>query len=245
MPPVSAPRLILVEPQIPGNLGFAARLVENFGVEDWVQVRGAEWRGSEAERTGAMALSALDRLRRADDLAAAAAGCSHLVGFTARAGRHRQPAPLAALGALRGEWGPEARVGLVFGREDRGLETEETEACAALLTIPTAGFSSLNLSHAVAVALYEWGRAEGAGAGGEEAADPAAEAVWATEEDRRRLAAKAAEELAAAGYPDRGEELPAVLRRLTARPLEARDLRVLERIVRHAAWRRENGPGGG
>jgi len=232
---VEYPRIVLVEPQVPGNLGFVARLVENFGVGDWVRVGGVDWRGSEAERTGSMAKGALERLRVAGSFEEAVEGCTHLVGFTARAGRHRQPAPLMALGALRAEWGPGARVGLVFGREDRGLETEEAEACAALLTIPTAGFSSLNLSHAVAVALYEWGRAA---AGEPVELDPDAAAVWSSEEDRRRLAAKTAAELEAAGFRDGGEHIPATLRRLTARPMEARDLRMLERVIRHAQWRR-------
>lgn len=235
---VNGPRVVLVQHQVPGNLGFVARLVENFGVADWVRVGGTGWRGTEAERTGSMALGALERLRAVGSLAEAAEGSTHLIGLTARAGRHRQPAPLPTLGELLADWGPGARVGLVFGREDRGLETEEAEACAALLTIPTAGFSSLNLSHAVAVVLYEWRRAAGAVA---EEPDPDTAAVWSTEDDRRRLAAKALAELAAAGFPDRGEDIPATLRRLTARPMEARDLRMLERILRHSMWRRNPG----
>lgn len=221
-----------------GNLGFIARLVENFGARSWVRVGGVEWRGSEAERTGAMARGALERLEVAACLEDAVGDCTHLVGLTARAGRHRQPRPLAELGRLRAEWGPGARVGLVFGREDRGLEVEEAEACAELLTIPTAGFASLNLSHAVALALYEWRREEGGGAAAPSAVADAAAAVWSSEADRRRLAVKAAAELAAAAFPDRAAELASALRRLTARPLESRDLRLLERILRHAQYRR-------
>ena len=46
-------------------------------------------------------------------------------------------------------------VAIVFGPEDKGLTNAETEICSSLLTIPTTDDSSLNLSHAVLVTLYE------------------------------------------------------------------------------------------
>ena len=47
-------------------------------------------------------------------------------------------------------------VGLVFGREDYGLFNEEIAACDMLVKIPTSDeYPSLNLSHAVALVLYE------------------------------------------------------------------------------------------
>ncbi len=46
-------------------------------------------------------------------------------------------------------------VGLVFGREDYGLYNEEIAACDIMLRIPTSEqYLSLNLSHAVALVLY-------------------------------------------------------------------------------------------
>lgn len=54
--------------------------------------------------------------------------------------------------------GPAARGGtlaLVFGRESQGLSREETFACSQVVRIPLPGpMQSLNLSHAVAIALY-------------------------------------------------------------------------------------------
>jgi len=45
---------------------------------------------------------------------------------------------------------------LVFGREDVGLFNEELEQCDVLVSIPTSPeYQSMNLSHAVAVILYE------------------------------------------------------------------------------------------
>jgi tRNA/rRNA methyltransferase len=42
----------------------------------------------------------------------------------------------------------------VFGREDRGLSNDEISHCHQLVTIPTAGASSLNLAQAVLLMLY-------------------------------------------------------------------------------------------
>ncbi|MEG2005699.1 MAG: TrmH family RNA methyltransferase, partial [Bilophila sp.] len=46
-------------------------------------------------------------------------------------------------------------IALVFGSEDRGLSNEEIEQCQRLVTIPTAGASSLNVAQAVLVMAYE------------------------------------------------------------------------------------------
>jgi len=49
----------------------------------------------------------------------------------------------------------DGKVGLVFGREDYGLYNEEIAACDIMLRIPTSeSYSSMNLSHSVAVVLY-------------------------------------------------------------------------------------------
>ncbi len=253
-----APRVVLVEPRNPANVGFIARLLANFGLDDWVLAGPPLPPGSEAERTGAPARKTLAALRSAPDLPAALGGATHALGFTARPGRHRPAIPLAGLGALKKEWGPEARVALVFGREDRGLEAAEAERLHALATIPARGLSSFNLSHAVALALWEWFRDEPApprdvppraaspGPAGRDpraraSAAPPAPLRWSTAAGRARLADKALAELLAAGFHRHPGQLESCLRRLSALPLEARDLAMLERIVRHARWRREGG----
>lgn len=231
-------RVVLVEPQIPANLGFIARVLANFGVEDAIQVGGTHWRDTEAERTGAPARSHLEALGRTDTLAEALAGCTQAIGFTARRGRQRRPLPLAELPALLRSFGPEAFPALVFGREDRGLEADEVEACGHLVTIPTAGMSSLNLSHAVAVALYECRRQEEASS--DRPASPPSPR-WASDADKGRAADQARFELDRADFREHPEHLDGFLRRLQAQSWEARDLRVMERILRHVRWLRERG----
>jgi TrmH family RNA methyltransferase len=48
------------------------------------------------------------------------------------------------------------KVGIVFGREDYGMLNEEIAECDIMVKIPTSEeYKSLNLSHAVALFLYE------------------------------------------------------------------------------------------
>jgi tRNA/rRNA methyltransferase len=63
------------------------------------------------------------------------------------------------------------RVAMVFGREDKGLKTEELDLCQRLITIPTGGsIASMNLAQSVVICLYEvarqYGEACGKGQGG-------------------------------------------------------------------------------
>ena len=240
------PWVVLVEPQNPANIGFAARAVENFGAAGWIQIGGPDWKNSEAERTGAPARERLGQLQRASTWDDGTAELTHLVAFTARSGKHREVLPLQDLAEIRANWGADARVGLVFGREDRGLEAEEVDRCTVCVTIPTAvdfrteqtgnpdqppGLASLNLSHAIAVGLYEWNR-------GLELATPPQSPAWATAESRRRVLAKFADELRQVDFPSANTELEDLLRRLEGVPVETRDLRVLERMIRHVRHRR-------
>jgi len=100
----------------------------------------------------------LENVRVLDDLGAALAGYEHVYGTTARTGGWRKgiltPAAAAPDMAARTRQG--GSVAVVFGPEDRGLNNEEISVCGQLLTIPTmSGASSLNVSQAVLVVLYE------------------------------------------------------------------------------------------
>jgi tRNA/rRNA methyltransferase len=112
------------------------------------------------------------------DLAAAVADCRRVVAATGRL--EGAPLPLwppaeAMAWLLAAESPPPApeepgavAAALVFGREDRGLSNGELLEAGCLLHIPAAAvYPSLNLSHAVAVALHHlWLLREGRGAGG-------------------------------------------------------------------------------
>lgn len=237
------PRIVLLEPQHGGNLGFIARLLANYGLRDWWSVGGVPWRNTDAERTGSMALDELAALHETKDLEEAIADRSHLVGFTARSGYRRDPIPLEELPAAAAAWGPDALPALLFGPEDRGLESEVCERCSLLVRIPTPGLGSFNLSHAVALTLYEWFRGRVALPPVE--VGPAREGAgrFSGEEDKERIAQKTLDALLHARFPQPDNEIRNTLRRVLAQPIERRDLRMLERILRHVEWLKEQKSG--
>jgi len=52
--------------------------------------------------------------------------------------------------------GEDVKAALVFGREDKGLKTEELDLCQYFITLPTdEAYPSMNLSHATTVCMYE------------------------------------------------------------------------------------------
>lgn len=151
-------RVILVEPMYEGNVGAAARVCANFGVDELVIVEGPEL----TDRANMMAVHAddlLDDAERVDTLEQALEGTHVALGFTAEVAektkdhvRDGMALPDAAEHARR----MEGKVGLVFGREDDGLSIEELELMDLVTKIPVdPAYPSMNLSHAVAVGLYE------------------------------------------------------------------------------------------
>ena len=149
--------IILVGPKFPENIGASARIASNFGISQLIVVSDEEF---DQERMMKMATHKaahlIREMRICRTTAEAAAPFHFIVGTTARQGRHRPQdqtprevmAELAPL--LAGN-----RIGLMFGPEDAGLSNEDLDLCQFASTIPTAGFSSLNLAQAVAIHCYE------------------------------------------------------------------------------------------
>src|ERR1700681_3065472 len=80
-------RVVLVRPQIAGNLGATARVMANMGLTDLVLVApGADPADREARRLSTHGEDILDRARVADDLGAAVADCVLVAGTSARVG---------------------------------------------------------------------------------------------------------------------------------------------------------------
>jgi tRNA/rRNA methyltransferase len=156
------PVVILVEPQLPENMGAVARAMANFGL---ARLRFVAPRQSPTHpKAKAMASGAHGLLEDApifDTLADALADVTYAIATTARAHDQVKPvvgaddaARLVAPKALAGE-----TVALVFGRERNGLENPEVALCDAILTLPVnPAFASLNLAQAVIIVAYEWFR---------------------------------------------------------------------------------------
>lgn len=149
--------VVLVRPRFPENIGAAARAVANMGLGGLRVVMPQCYRIKSIMALAASAgVGVVERMQIHPDLESALADCVAAYATTARSGEKR--GRLAAPRACAPEILTSASAGataLVFGREDRGLTTEEVDACRLSITIPTAEAASLNLAQAVVVMAYE------------------------------------------------------------------------------------------
>lgn len=175
--PLARVAVVLVEPSEPGNVGAVARVLWNLGAGELRLVvaerrRRARLIGRSAQARARHAKELLGRATFHADLRGALAGAARACAFSARTGRFRSPRAtldetareLAAALHSGPDSGPDSGIiALVFGREEAGLTQEEVALCSDLVTIPVAGRDPvLNLSHAVALGLWEVARARGA-----------------------------------------------------------------------------------
>jgi len=153
MEPVTALRIVLVDPRNPLNIGAAARAMANFGYDDLALVNPyvAAWDEVKSARAG---LRVLEQARIFPTVAAAVADCGHVIGTTA--GSHRTPdLPLESWTELAHTL-PPGRCALLFGSEKFGLSVEDLAYCHQLVRIPTRPDApSMNLGQAVAICCYE------------------------------------------------------------------------------------------
>src|SRR5581483_5107186 len=154
-------RVVLVRPRNPLNIGAAARAMANFGFRDLVVVAPYEpsWRET---RSAVGAEDVVKSARAVDELAAAIAEATLVVGTTAGSRRHldRELLPLTELPAWLKKRKRGGRAALLFGSEKTGLSNEQLSHCHVLVRIPTEPrCPSMNLGQAVAVCCYELARA--------------------------------------------------------------------------------------
>jgi TrmH family RNA methyltransferase len=149
--------VVLVGTANPENLGGVARLVENFAPASLSLVAPrARPDDPRALVVGRMARQTLAAARVTATLDEAVAEASYVVGFSARRGGERPMSGLRALPSLLATRAPTGRVALVFGPEDNGLSADDVARCDLVVAIELTGaLSSLNLTQAVAIALWE------------------------------------------------------------------------------------------
>ena len=151
-------RVVLVNTSHPGNIGGAARAMKNMGLTQLVLVQPKEFPAADASARASGADDVLANARVVDTLEEALAGCSLVMGTSAR--ERSIPWPLIGpreCGAKAVEHAASGEaVALVFGREHAGLTNDELQRCHFHVHIPSnPAFSSLNLAAAVQVLTYE------------------------------------------------------------------------------------------
>jgi TrmH family RNA methyltransferase len=155
---------ILISSKYQGNVGSVARLCRNFSVKEMILVDPPEL-GDEAKAYSMHGRNILDNAKIVGSFEEASELVDFMVGTSgisdsAEKNYHRNPCTPEEL--VRWTRRTDGRIGLVFGREDFGLMSEELDRCDLLVTIPAnIEYPILNLSQSVGIILYELFRSSG------------------------------------------------------------------------------------
>ena len=157
-----SPVVLLMEPQLPDNIGMVARACANFGLDDLRLIAPRDgWPNEKARIAASGANYIIDDASAHETLAEGMADLTWVCATTARQRDLRKPVltPEQAIAEMRRRIAAGERCGILFGRERNGLETHEVARADALVMIPVnSAFASLNLAQAVLILGYEWMR---------------------------------------------------------------------------------------
>ncbi|VVB76410.1 tRNA (cytidine(34)-2'-O)-methyltransferase [Candidatus Tiddalikarchaeum anstoanum] len=138
-----------------GNLGAIARVMANFGVSKLYLVNPVcEVFNNDSKARAMHAYNILENAVIVDSLDKVSA--DYLVGTSARlgTGHNLRRVPLTPK-MFREQLDSKIHYSIVLGREGDGLTNEELAKCDVLVSIPTKEYKAMNVSHALAVLLYE------------------------------------------------------------------------------------------
>ncbi|RJQ17076.1 RNA methyltransferase [Candidatus Woesearchaeota archaeon] len=147
--------VIIVEPETAGNVGAVARVMKNFGFSNLILVN---------PKCNHLSKDAVDRASHAKDILEKAKATKsipnldYLIATTGKIGTDYNLArsPLNPKQLAEKVSRIQNSVGIVFGRESFGLTNTEIAQCDFTVTINASKkYPILNLSHAVAIVLYE------------------------------------------------------------------------------------------
>jgi tRNA/rRNA methyltransferase len=161
-PEGETPAVLLMEPQLPDNIGMVARACANFGLDSLRLINPRDgWPNEKARIAASGANYIIDDAIAYPTLAEAMGDLHWVCATTARQRDLRKPVltPEQAVGEMRKRIAAGERCGMLFGRERNGLETGEVALADALVMVPVnSRFASLNLAQAVLILGYEWMR---------------------------------------------------------------------------------------
>jgi tRNA/rRNA methyltransferase len=226
--------IVLKGPKFAGNVGSVARCAKNTGIGKLIVVGN---RDLDDESVRQMATheskDIVEGIKHFDTLDEALAGFSWVVGTTARQGAGRGPvvSPRLMAESLVG-LSQKNEIALLFGPEDTGLTNDDLRFCQMVVTIPTVGFKSLNLSHAVMIICYESlvARME---------TEENVSSKLASSRELEGMYAQLKETLQAIGFlnPENPDYWMMHIRRLFARTtLHAREVKIVRGICRQIEW---------
>lgn len=153
-------KVIIVDPKYQMNVGYIARISKNFGVKQlsFVEPR-ADIRGGKALMYAKHAADLLNSANVYKSIDEATEGCDVVVGTTGvwreGTGPERTYLLRDVVRSIKKGYRHNSTVGLLIGRDDKGLNREELARCDLIAHIGSnKKYSTLNISHALAILLY-------------------------------------------------------------------------------------------
>ena len=150
-------KIILIEPQTPGNIGAVARAMKTMGLSQLILVRPGVFPHKDAYIRATHATNILDNCVVADNFIDVIKDCSLVIGTSIRDRGVFVPALSVKETAVKIiKEHSNSDIALVFGTESHGMTGEDIRQCNYYVYIPSnPGFSSLNLASAVQIFCYE------------------------------------------------------------------------------------------
>ncbi len=236
--------VVMVEPRYSINVGYVARVMANFGLSDLVLVSGGgKLRTLAARKFASHGSGILERARVVPSLRSLRGERGLLVATTAKvegSSRRLLRRPISVDELI--EVARDRRdVAIVLGRDTIGLTNEEIAQCDYVLHVQTwTDYPTLNVSHALAIILYEVAKGYHGARGLYGLEPPGAQEISALDGILGRA-------LRALGYEEgRAQRVSLLIRRLAERGdrSEVRALMgVLRRLLEGRSRERLNRPG--
>jgi tRNA/rRNA methyltransferase len=147
--------IVLYKPEHPGNIGAVCRVMKNFGFKDLVLVEPCAII-QDTHNRAKHAQNVLDNAKHVS-VKEFLVMFDFYIGTTGKLGSdYNVPRSPVTPDELHTLCDRKANVALVFGPEGKGLSNALLKKMDATVTIPTAKeYTVLNLSHAVAIVLYD------------------------------------------------------------------------------------------
>ena len=159
------PNFILTRPQMGENIGAAARVMWNFGLEGLRLVAPRDgWPNKKAATVSSGGGQILDKCLIHPTVEDAVDDLNFVFATTIRSRKFSKEVfnPFEGMKLIKELVEKGQSTGVIFGSERAGLESKEIAIANAIISIPVnTKFRSLNLSHAVALLAYEWFRISG------------------------------------------------------------------------------------
>ena len=152
-------KIIFVEPKYQINLGYMARVLKNFGINNMYLVNPrCNYKGKEAIKYAKHAKELLFNAKIYKTIEQSIKNCDIVFGSTGAwykcsTSFFNLYTPQQAVKFSNSK----KKIAILIGRDDIGLTKEELKLCDGIIFIPSnTEYSVLNISHALAIILYEF-----------------------------------------------------------------------------------------